>query len=131
MFGNGGTLKFGTTQTVSELTNITGPGYAADSLDNTTHDNNDRFRTFIKGLIDAGAFSVEGLLKNENFDILEGIAATTTIQSVTVTMPTEPSVSQFEVNGFIENLELSDPFDDLMEFSCDIKISGKPTYSKI
>lgn len=131
MFANGSTLLFGTTQTVTELTNITFGGYDADDLDTTTHNNTDRFRTFIKGLVDAGEIGFEGYGNNDDIDILEPIAATTTIYSVTITMPTEGSVTKFECNGYVKNFEVEAPHDDLIGYSGSIKIANKPTYSKV
>jgi len=129
--GAGATLKFGTTNTISEITNVAGPGYEADELDTTVHSNTSRFREYVKGLIDAGVFDVEGYVNSTDLGALETIAATTTIYSVTVTMPTLPSSSQFACNGFVKSYKLEDPVDDLIAYALSIKISGKPTFSKI
>jgi hypothetical protein len=129
--GNGCTLLIGTTNTVSEITFVTSPGYEGDTLDTTTHNNSNRFRTFIKGLIDAGTIDFDGLASSTNVGMLEGFAATTTTYSVTVTMPTGPSVSKFECNGHFESFKVNGPHDDLLDFSAAIKISGKPTFSKV
>ncbi len=129
--GNGCTLKIGTTSTVSEITFVTSPGYEADSLDRTTHNNTTRFRNFVKGLIDAGSIDFDGLADSTSVGMLEGFAATTTIYSVTVTMPTGPSGSKFECNGFFTAFKVNGPHDDLIDFSSAIKIDGKPTFSKV
>jgi len=131
MFANGATLKFGSTKTVTELTNITFGGYDADDLDTTTHNSTTKFRTFEKGLTDAGVIDFEGFGDQDDIDILEPLATTTTIQSVTITIPTIPSVTKFEANGFINSFEVGAPHDDLISVSGSIKISGKPTYSKV
>lgn len=131
MFANGATLLFGTTNTVSELTNITFGGYDADDLDTTTHNNTDKFRTFEKGLTDPGGIPFEGLGDQDDIDNIEPLATTTTMQSITITIPTTPSVTKFEANGYINNWEVGAPHDDLISVSGNIKISGKPTYSKV
>lgn len=130
-FANGATLKFGTTKTVTELTMISSPVYDADDLDTTTHNNTDRFRTYIKGLIDAGEIDFEGFGNNADIDILEPLAGTTTEQSVTITVPTDGSVTKFECNGYLKSFEVGAPHDDLIEMNGTIKVSGKPTYSKV
>lgn len=131
MFANGATMLFGTTNTVSELTNITFGGYDADDLDTTTHNNTTKFRTYEKGLTDPGGIDFEGLGDQTDIDNIEPIATTTTLQSITITIPTTPSVTKFECNGFINNWEVGAPHDDLISCSGTVKISGKPTYSKV
>lgn len=129
--GAGATLKFGTTNTISEITNVAGPGYEADDLDTTVHSTTTRFRDYVKGLIDAGVFDVEGYVNSTDVGIIETIAATTSLYSVTVTMPTLPSTSQFACNGYVKSYKIEDPVDDLIAYALSIKISGKPTFSKV
>ena len=130
-FGNGATLKFGTTQTVSEITQIGSPNYEADDIETTTHNNSDYYRTFVKGLIDAGEIDVSGYAGSGDITYLESLMSTRTIQSVTVTLPTGPSVSKFEVNGYVKSYSISAPFDDIIDYELKIKITGKPTFSKV
>ena len=129
-FGYGGTLNIGGF-TVSDMTNISGPGFSADMMDSTTHDASDNFRTFVKGLIDAGELSVDAFYDyDKNGYTVSVLLATTTIKSVTFTMPTSPSRTVFTCNGFVSAYEPTDPVDDLIGMSITIKISGKPTISK-
>lgn len=130
-FGNGATFKVGTTNTISELTNITPPSYDSDELDTSTHNNTDRFRSFVKGMIDAGAIGIEGYMSYADYDQFEDWVSTTSIYSITITLPTSPSVTQFVCNGFVKSLECEAPFDDLINYSAEIKVTGKPTLSKI
>lgn len=129
-FGFGGTLKIGSF-TVSDMTNISGPGFSADMMDSTTHDTTDNFRTFVKGLIDAGELSVDAYYDyDKNGYTVSVLLATTTLQSVTFTMPTTPSKTVFTCNGHVAGYEPTDPVDDLIGMSITIKISGKPALSK-
>jgi len=128
-FGNGAVLKVGGT-TFTELTEIGSPGYESDDIDVTTHSSKDYFMEFIKGLIDAGEIPFEGLADSDNIDVIEPFMTTMSIQSVTVTMPTTPSISKFECNGYVKSLEISAPHDGAIEISGAIKVTGKPTFSK-
>lgn len=130
-FGWGGTIKFGTTNTISELTTITPPSFSADTVDSSTHDMADIFRTFIKGLIDAGEVSLEGFYKQSDYLTVYALLATRTLQSVTIIMPTTPSKTVFYCNGHVTGLETEDPIDDLIPVTYTVKVSGKPTIEKI
>lgn len=127
-FANGSVFKLGST-TVSEVTNISGPGFSSDTLDDTTHNNSDKFRTYKKGLTDAGEITIEGFLNQDDYSTVEDAAATTSEYSATVTMPTSPSVTQWEANGFVTGFECEAPYDGLIGFSATFKVSGKPTLS--
>lgn len=130
-FGFGGTLNIGGF-TVSEMTNISGPGMQADTIDSTVHNNPDIFRTFIKGLIDAGELGVDAYFDyDSNAYTTSILLATTTLQSVTLTLPTSPSKTQFSCNGHVTGYEPTDPLDDLIGLALTVKISGKPVISKI
>ena len=128
--GYGGTLKIGS-YTVSEMSNIGGMGGSADMLDSSTHDNTTRFRTFVKGMIESGELSIDTYFNYNNAYTISELLATTTLQSVTLTYPTKPSATQFVCNGHVSSYEATDPFDDLMGMSINIKISGKPSISEV
>lgn len=130
-FGFGGTVLFGTTNTISELSTITPPNFSADTIDSSTHDMSDIFRTFIKGLVDSGDISLEGFYKQADYLTVYALVATRTLQSVTIIMPTTPSRTVFYCNGHVTALETDDPIDDLIPVKYSVKVSGKPTISKI
>lgn len=130
-FGFGGTVLFGTTNTISELTTITPPNFSADTVDSSTHDMSDIFRTFIKGLVDAGEINLEGFYKQADYLTIYTLMATRTAQSVTIIMPTTPSRTVFYCNGHVTGLETDDPIDDLIPVTYVVKVTGKPVISKI
>lgn len=129
-FGNGGEFSVGAT-TVSELTSITAPGLSADTIDVTTHNSSTRFREFVKGLIDAGEVAVEGNFNYTDYAVVYGAMATTSLQSITVTVPTSPSNTIFACNGMLTGLEVEDPHDDKVGFSATIKITGQPVLTVV
>lgn len=129
-FGFGATLNIGGF-TLSDMTSIGGPGFSADTLDTTTHDSSNNFRTFIKGLIDAGELSVDAYYDyDKNGYTMSVMLATTTLQSVTLVMPTTPSKTTFYCNGHVTGYEPITPIDDLIGMSITVKISGKPVIAK-
>jgi len=130
-FGFGTTLNIGGF-TVSETTNIGGPGFSADMIDSTTHDSTTIFRTFIKGLIDSGELSVDAFYDyDSNGYTVSALLATTTLQSVTLTLPTTPSKTVFYCNGHVAGYEPAAPHDDLIGMSITVKISGMPVLAKV
>jgi len=130
VFGLGATLVIGTT-TVTKLTNIGLPACSADDLDITTHDNTDRVRAFIKGLIDPGELSLEGIFTYQAYSDAYNLVFTASTTTVTITLPTSPSVTKFECKGYMKSLEGSAPHDDKIDFSATVKISGKPTITQV
>jgi hypothetical protein len=130
MFGNGATFIIGGS-TLSEFTNISSPGYTSDDLDTTTHSSTDYFKTYIKGLMDAGEIPFSGYGNNADIDILEPLAATRTLQSITITIPTTPSATKFEVDGYVKAFKCEAPHDGLIPYEGTIKVSGKPIYTKV
>ena len=130
VFGLGSTLKIGGT-TVDQLTNIGLPSANADDLDITTHDNTDRVRQFIKGLIDPGELSLEGIFTSEAYTAIYDLVFTSSTSTITITLPTTPSTTQFVCTGYVKSLEGSTPHDDKIDFSATVKLASKPTISLV
>jgi len=130
VFGNGSQFALGST-TVSELTNISFPGFSADSIDVTTHNSTDKFREFIKGLTDAGEITIEGNMDYTDYEVLYVGATTTSLYSATIAVPTSPSESQWLANVFVSGLDGNAPHDEKLDFSATLKITGKPTFQKV
>jgi len=126
VFGKGTQLALGGT-TVCELTNIGFPGFTSDDIDVTTHCTTDYFREFIKGLTDAGEIAFEGYFTYTDYGtVYEGVG-TQSLYSATIAVPTTPSETQFLANVYVKSLEGGSPFDDKIEASGSLKVTGKPT----
>jgi predicted secreted protein len=128
-FGNGSTFKLGS-NTITELTGIGLPGMSADDIDITTHNDSDRVRQFIKGLIDPGEIAIEGNVLYTDYANLYASMTTTSLESITITLPTSPSTTTFEANGYLKSLEGNSPHDEKIDMSGSIKISGKPVLTE-
>lgn len=129
-FANGASFLIGTT-TVTELTNISGPNFSADDIDVTTHNSSDYFREFVKGLTDAGEISVEGNMNYTDYNEIYAAATTLSLQSLTINLPTSPSVTQWIANGYIKGFETEAPHDDKIGFSATAKVTGLPVMQKV
>lgn len=128
-FGNGSTIKIGSS-TVSELTSIGLPDMSSDDIDVTTHNDTDRIREFIKGLTDPGEVAIEGNMSYDEYAILYAAMTTTSLQSLTITLPTTPSITTFAGNCYVKSLSGTSPHDEKIDMSASLKITGKPTLTK-
>ena len=119
--------------TIAEVMTITGPSFSRDTIDTTSHDTSNGFRTFMGGLVDAGEVS---------FDIQFDAAATTHIDTsgllsklVGSSLPTSttnfrivyPNSKRWNFAGIVSGFEVTADMGDKMQASVTIKISGKPT----
>ena len=130
-FGNGVVFKIGT-QTISHCTSVAMPSMEADTLDSTVHGATQYFRTFEKGLIDAGEIGVDLFFEfSDNYTYAFTALKTTSLQSITITAPSTPSNTRFSCNGHIVGLEGEMPHDDLMSISLTVKVSGVPVVELI
>jgi len=129
-FGNGAKFILGST-TVTELTSISGPQFSSDDIDVTTHNSANKFREFVKGLTDAGEIEIEGNMNDTDYDTIYAAAITTTIQSMTITLPTTPSATVWYANGYIKGFETEIPSDDKINFTATAKITGMPVMAKV
>jgi predicted secreted protein len=125
-FGNGSTFKLGASDTVSELISIGLPEMSADDIDITTHNDPDRIREFIKGLTDPGEVAIEGNMSYDEYAILYAAMTTTSLYSLTITLPTSPSVTTFAGNCYVKSLGGTSPHDEKIDMSASVKITGKP-----
>jgi hypothetical protein len=136
-FAYGATLTISATSSstgtaVASLKNIGSPNISVDALDVTVHSASSAtdayWRTFIKGLREAGEVSFDG-----NFSYANGSAIMTNINSTansyfTVSLPTT-TTAYWYFWGFVNSFEVGAPHDGLIDFSAAVKVSGQPTLS--
>ena len=124
-FANGTILTIGSA--IAELKNIGGPSISADTLDTTTHDSVDGFRTFIAGLKDGGEISIDGNLKDavESNVLIGLLSAGTVTEGATIDLPTETPMT-FTFACIVTAYETTEPHDGLLGFSATLKVTGKP-----
>jgi len=127
-----GAAAFGTVfkigaDAVANLTDVSGPNIAVDSIDVTAHDSADDYREFVAGVIDGGEVSLEGNVTTnaEYKTLLDTLEARDATQSFTIEFPSG-TVNNITFNGFFTALETGAPFEDKLTFSATVKVTGKP-----
>lgn len=113
-----------------ELESITGPSYAVDTIDVTSHDSENGFREFVAGLGDGGDITFEGnLLPGDDegqMNFLRDLGAKEE-REVTVSSPDDGIV--FTCQGIATGWTPSFPHDGKLGFSATIKVTGKPSFA--
>jgi hypothetical protein len=125
-FGYGGSCVISGT-TLTELTSIKPPSLESDDIEITAHNSLERFKDYLKGISDGGEIEIEGDFNTTDFTFLQNAMTTSSLQSVTITLPTTPTKTVIISNGFVTGLECEDPVDDKMEYSSTLKLTGKPS----
>lgn len=127
---NGVVVKLGST-TITELTSVGGPSFSADAIDATTHSSADSYREFIQGLRDGGEISLEGNFTTATSTAIVTQFNTTATVTVTIDLPTKPSVSRFTASVICTGFETTAPSDDKIGFNATFKVTGKPTLGQV
>ena len=117
------------TYSVGELTSIAGLELSADTIETTTLDSTDGYRTFIGGLRDGGEVSVSGFFKPTDTNgqkamltnLNAGVAG-----SFSVVFPTAMSAS-WTFDGIVTSFATGAEMEDAVTFESTIKVTGKPT----
>lgn len=121
-------LKKGTAA-VAELTSIGGLELSADTIETTTLDTADGYKTYISGLKDAGEVGISGFFNPEagkGQDTLFTDFEAGTTNAYTIEFPAALNTKwEFDaiVTGFTTGAELEDG----ISFEATLKVSGKPT----
>lgn len=129
--GNGATPEV--FATLAEVTAITPPAMARDTVDATHEESPGAWREFIAGLKDGGEVSLE-----LNF-ISGGTAAAALTAELDLDGPLAtknriilfPDLSYFTFAGILTAFEPDAPIDDKMSASVTFKVTGKPTLVQV
>jgi predicted secreted protein len=117
---------------IGQVTSISGPGLARETVDVTTHDNMDMWRSFIKSLKDGGEVSFDILydpvLGTHNYStgLLSDFADDSTIANFRLTFP-DAGTTEWTFPGIVTGFETAEPIDDALKATITIKCSGTPT----
>ncbi len=117
--------------TVAELTSISGPSIAMDTIDVSAHNAGsgaaDAYREFVAGLIDGGEVSMEGNLTTlASAGYITTAMESRTDQAIVITFPSAASVSTWTFQGIVTGFSTEAPYDDKLSFSASLKITGRP-----
>jgi predicted secreted protein len=127
--GIGATLAKGVTS-IGVLTSIKAPEKSADTVETTTLDSSDGFKTFLQGMRDGGEMTASGY-----FDVSDTgqIAMNTaieagTVDAYTITYPAGMGSPTFTFNGIVTKFVVGEAnLEDAVTFEVTLKISGKPS----
>ena len=130
MAASEGISGFGTTLaglaagTLGHITSLSVGGLTAADLNRTTMDSPSGWEEFIAGLKNAGELTVDLLYETDNHDVVQGALGTSDTWTITL-----PEASTFVCAGYVNNLGLEIPMDDLISQSLTIKLSGLPAFT--
>jgi predicted secreted protein len=127
--GIGTTIAKGAT-TIGVLTSIKPPEKSADTVESTTLDSSDGYKTFVQGMKDGGEVSVTGY-----FDVTDAgqLALDTAFEAgsedaYTITFPSSMGSPTVSFNAIVTKFMPGEAnLEDLVGFEVTFKITGKPT----
>ena len=117
---------------IAEVTDISGPGMEADTIEMTSHDSTSGWKEFIGGLKDGGEIELEinylpanathkyaagGLL----YDLDAGTA-----NSYALVFP-DAATTMWTFSAIVTGFEVGAPIDDKLSAAVTFKVTGKPT----
>lgn len=127
-----GTLLKRNGTTVAEVNDITPPSLSRDDIEVTHHQSPSRWREFIKGLKDAGEFSMSinyipsNSTHNASTGLLADFANDTTIDTWTLVFP-DTAATTWSFPGYVKGFSPSAPIDDKLSADVTMKVAGQPT----
>jgi hypothetical protein len=128
----GTTLTKGGTN-IGSLTNISTPEKSADTIETTTLDITDGYKTFMQGIKDGGEISVKGFFDTSDAGQMSIDAAfeSGTLDTYIIAFPATIGAT-FTFSGVITKFNPGEAtVGDPMSFELTIKVSGKPTLATI
>lgn len=125
----GTVLKKGTTA-IAELTSIGGLDLSADTIETTTLDSADGFRTFAQGLKDAGEVSVSGYFNLTDHQGLHTDFESGVESAYSIEFPASMD-AKWTFNAIVTAYSTGAEMEDNVSFEATLKVSGKPTLTTL
>lgn len=117
---------------IAQVTNISGPGLSADTIDVTSHDSTGGYREFLQSLKDGGEISLDlnfdptgATHKNASGGFLNDFQTGTAVNYTLAFSDAATTVWKF--SGIPTGFEVEAPIDDKLAATATIKITGQPT----
>lgn len=116
--------------TIADLLTIGRIGVTSDEKDVTTLDSANGYKEFIAMAKDAGELPLTGLIKSEaNVEAMLALAESQALEAWTITAV---SGSTWTFSAFVKMFEEGEmSVDGVRNFNATLRISGKPTYTKV
>lgn len=125
-------LKLGVTQTVAtpmvysyvkEVTSLNGPTQTKETIDTTSMDTTDGYRTFIAGFKDGGEISGEANFTSESFQDMQDLFADSDAGYFIIELPNDEG-THITFTGLVTANQMSASVGEKMSASFTIKLSG-------
>jgi len=109
---------------IGGLKDVTPGGVDVNFIDTTAHDSAGGWREFIGGLTDGGTLELTGNYDETDAGQVELRAERANVAAVVITF-NGSNTGTF--NAVVGGYSLSNPLDDVVEFSCSLKVTGAIT----
>lgn len=125
-------VGFGTTLTVggnsmTEATDISGPGQSASMIDVTHMASDNNYREFIKGLLDGGEVTFKlNFIKTVFSNLLTSFESSSALSCV---LTLSNSLGAFTFSAWVQSLSCTPPLDGQQVIECTLKVTGKPAFA--
>lgn len=120
-------LKIGA-NSVAELTSISGLSLTADTIDTTALDSTGGYRTFIRGMKDAGEVTISGFFNpadtNGQYALYDAFEDGEVL-NLSVVFPSTMG-AEWTFTGIVTAFSTGSDVDDAVTFDATIKVSGQP-----
>lgn len=111
-------------ETISKITNISGPTMSRNTIDDTTFDNTDGYQSVITGLRDAGDVTLSMKFYRDGYETMKNDFESDDHKNYEIVLP-DDDITTAEFRGYVTELPLEIPLDDTITADVTIKISGK------
>lgn len=121
-------LKIGA-NSITELTSIAGLELGADTIETTSLDNEDGYRTFIQGLKDAGEIGISGYFNPADTNgqkALHDAFDAGTLLAFSILFPSTFG-AEWTFNAIVTGFSTGAELEDAVSFEATLKVSGKPS----
>jgi predicted secreted protein len=118
-------LKKGTSA-IGGLTSIGGLDLSADTLETTTLDSEEGFRTFIQGLKDAGEVPISGYFDPSKHEGLLDDYVSGELTTYSIEFPATLK-AKWDFQAIVIAYSTGAELEDLISFEATLKVSGKPS----
>lgn len=115
----------GAWENLTEVNNINGPNKTKDSIETTSLDSTDRYKTFISGFKDGGEVSANINFSRTTYDLLDADFESADNGNYEILIPDDENTS-IEFVGTITSYPLNIVPDDKITIDVTWKVSGKP-----
>jgi hypothetical protein len=121
---------------IAQIRDINGPNQSADTIETTSRDNANLFKTYLAGLRDGGEVSFDLLydpdLVTHSASAAGGLVKLLqdgTLNNFRISFPDAAPVTTVTFSGIVTAFTPKSPMNDALAADCTIKVSARPTWA--